>query len=89
MTMKIKGLRWWMIGLLTLGTVMNYLARNSLGVLAPTLQEDLSMTTQQYGYVVMAFQFGYTLIQPVCGFIVDLIGLRIVTQNQSVSQHAV
>ena len=73
----IKGLRWWIIVLVCLGTIMNYLARNSLGVLAPTLKEDLSMTTQQYGYVVMAFQFGYTLMQPVCGFIVDLIGLRI------------
>lgn len=73
----IKGLRWWIIVLVCLGTIMNYLARNSLGVLAPTLKEELSMTTQQYGYVVMAFQFGYTLMQPVCGFIVDLIGLRI------------
>ena len=36
MTMKIKGLRWWMIGLLTLGTVMNYLARSSLGEMTPS-----------------------------------------------------
>jgi ACS family hexuronate transporter-like MFS transporter len=44
--MKIKGLRWWMIGLLTLGTVMNYLARSSLGVAAPTVMQSLHITTQ-------------------------------------------
>ena len=73
----IKGLRWWIIALVCLGTIMNYLARNSLGVLAPQLKAEFSMSTQQYSYVVGAFQIGYTLMQPVCGFIVDLIGLRI------------
>ena len=73
----IKGLRWWIIALVCLGTITNYLARNSLGVLAPQLKDQLGMSTQQYSYVVGAFQVGYTLMQPVCGFIVDLIGLRI------------
>ncbi|AXW24150.1 MFS transporter [Ralstonia solanacearum] len=73
----IKGLRWWIIALVCLGTITNYLARNSLGVLAPQLKTELGMSTQQYSYVVGAFQVGYTIMQPVCGFIVDLIGLRI------------
>lgn len=73
----IKGLRWWIIVLVCLGTIVNYLARNSLGVLAPTLKNELGMSTQQYSYVVAAFQVGYTIMQPVCGFIVDLVGLRI------------
>jgi MFS transporter, ACS family, hexuronate transporter len=73
----IKGLRWWIIALVCLGTITNYLARNSLGVLAPQLKTELGMSTEQYSYVVGAFQVGYTLMQPVCGFIVDLIGLRI------------
>uniref|UniRef100_A0A809DW92 MFS transporter n=1 Tax=Ralstonia solanacearum TaxID=305 RepID=A0A809DW92_RALSL len=73
----IKGLRWWIIALVCLGTITNYLARNALGVLAPQLKTELGMSTQQYSYVVGAFQVGYTIMQPVCGFIVDLIGLRI------------
>ncbi len=73
----IKGLRWWIIVLVCLGTIMNYVARNSLGVLAPELKHVLNMSTQQYSYVVGAFQIGYTLMQPVCGIIVDLIGLRL------------
>ncbi|PMS34930.1 ACS family hexuronate transporter-like MFS transporter [Trinickia symbiotica] len=73
----IVGLRWWIIALVCLGTIMNYLSRNALGVMAPQLKTLLHMSTQQYSYVVGAFQVGYTLMQPICGFIVDLIGLRI------------
>jgi ACS family hexuronate transporter-like MFS transporter len=34
-------LRWWIIGLVTLGTTLNYLARSSLSVAAPTLKPNL------------------------------------------------
>jgi MFS transporter, ACS family, hexuronate transporter len=73
----IKGLRWWIIALVCVGTIMNYLARNSLSVLAPELKHELNFTTQQYSYIVAAFQIGYTVMQPVCGIIVDLLGLRL------------
>jgi ACS family hexuronate transporter-like MFS transporter len=73
----IKGLRWWIIALVCLGTIFNYISRNSLGVLAPELKTQLHMSTQQYSYVVGAFQIGYTIMQPVCGMVIDLIGLRI------------
>ncbi len=74
---KIHGLRWWIIALVCVGTIVNYLSRNALGVLAPELKTVLHMSTQQYSYVVGAFQIGYTIMQPVCGVIIDLIGLRI------------
>jgi ACS family hexuronate transporter-like MFS transporter len=73
---RIPHLRWWIVGLICLGTIANYLARNSLGVLAPELKSTLSMTTQQYSYVVGAFQLAYTVAQPIAGAIVDRIGLR-------------
>ena len=73
----VKGLRWWIIVLICIGTIMNYLARNSLGVLAPELKHALNFSTQQYSYIVGAFQVGYTIMQPVCGIVVDLIGLRL------------
>lgn len=75
--MRLQRLRWWIIGLVSLGTMINYLARNSLGVLAPTLTKDLAFTTQQYSYVVGAFQLAYTAMQPVCGAIIDSLGLKI------------
>jgi ACS family hexuronate transporter-like MFS transporter len=73
---RISNLRWWIVGLICLGTIANYLARNSLGVLAPELKTTLSMSTQQYSYVVGAFQLAYTIGQPIAGAIVDRIGLR-------------
>jgi MFS transporter, ACS family, hexuronate transporter len=75
--MKIKGLRWWIIGLVCLGTIINYLARNSLGILAPILTTELNFSTQEYSYVVGAFQLAYTIMQPVCGYIVDFLGLKV------------
>jgi ACS family hexuronate transporter-like MFS transporter len=74
---KIPGLRWWIVGLVCLGTISNYLARNSLAVLAPQLKSTLHFTTQQYSYVVAAFQVAYTVMQPVCGFIIDRLGVRL------------
>ncbi len=74
--MKIKGMRWWIISLICLGTIINYLARNSLGVMAPTLKTELNFSTQEYSYVVAAFQLAYTVMQPVCGYVVDFLGLK-------------
>jgi MFS transporter, ACS family, hexuronate transporter len=74
---QIRGLRWWVVALISLGTIINYLSRNALGVLAPTLKDQMGISTQQYSYIVGAFQVGYTIMQPVCGLIVDLIGLRV------------
>lgn len=73
----IKGLRWWIIVLICLGTIINYLARNSLGVLAPQLKETLHFSTQEYSYIVAAFQLAYTIMQPVCGYIIDFMGLKL------------
>ena len=74
--MRIRNLRWWIVALICAGTVANYLARNSLGVLAPELKVALNMTTQQYSYVVGAFQLAYTIMQPVAGVLIDRFGLR-------------
>ena len=62
-----KNLRWWMLSLFLLGVTVNYITRNSLGILAPELKTDLSMTTEQYSWIVGAFQLAYTLFQPLCG----------------------
>ena len=72
-----NNLRWRIIALLFVGTVLNYVARNSLGVLAPVLQDKLGITTAQYSYVVGAFQLSYTVMLPVCGILLDRIGLRL------------
>ena len=39
--MKIKNLRWWVVGLIALATVINYIDRQALPVLWPDIAEDL------------------------------------------------
>lgn len=74
--MKIS-LRWWIIGLVTLGTILNYLARSTLSVAAPTLKDEFQMTTEQYSWVVLAFQASYTVMQTVAGSVLDSLGVRL------------
>jgi MFS family permease len=65
---KIKGLRWYMIALVTLGTVLGYLTRNTVAA-APTLMEELHISTQQYSYIIAAYSAAYTVMQPVAGYV--------------------
>lgn len=70
-------LRWAMVALFIGGVTLNYVTRNSLGILALELQRSLGMTTQQYSWVVAAFQLAYAAFQPVCGWLVDFWGVKL------------
>jgi ACS family hexuronate transporter-like MFS transporter len=74
--MRIRGLRWWMIGLLMLGSIINYLTRSTLGVAAQTLMHDLHISTQQYSWIVATFQ-ATIMMQPIVGYVLDVLGLKI------------
>jgi ACS family hexuronate transporter-like MFS transporter len=76
MTTRIKGLRWWMIGLFMIGTVLSYLTRASLAVAAPTILGELEITTEQYGWITGVFQFGL-MLSPISGYVLDTIGLKV------------
>ena len=64
-----------MIGLVMLGAIINYLTRSTLAVAAPTLLEDLKITAQEYSWIVGAFQMTI-MLQPICGYVLDVIGLK-------------
>jgi MFS transporter, ACS family, hexuronate transporter len=72
---KVRGLRWWMISLIMAGSIINYLTRSTLAVAAPTILQDLHITTKQYSWIVGAFQ-GTIMAQPVCGYVLDTLGLK-------------
>jgi ACS family hexuronate transporter-like MFS transporter len=74
---KIKGLRWYMIALVTVGTILGYLTRNAIAVAAPTLQDQLHISTQQYSYIIAAYSACYTLMQPVAGYVLDVMGTKV------------
>ena len=73
---KIKGLRWWMIGLIMLGSVINYLTRSTLAVAAPTLLHELHIGAREYSWIVGVFQ-GAIMTQPICGYVLDVLGLKL------------
>jgi ACS family hexuronate transporter-like MFS transporter len=64
-----------MIGLIMLGAIINYLTRSTLAVAAPTLLTDLKITTREYSWITGAFQ-GTVMLQPLCGYVLDVIGLK-------------
>ena len=75
-TFRLPGLRWWMIALIMLGSMLNYLTRNTLSVAQVRLQDTLHITERQYSWITGAFQ-GTIMLQPICGYVLDVIGLRI------------
>jgi ACS family hexuronate transporter-like MFS transporter len=62
-----------MIGLIMLGSIVNYLTRSTLAVAAPTLLKDLHITERQCSWVLGAFQ-ATIMAQPVSGYLLDVLG---------------
>src|SRR5215212_9909819 len=72
----LPGLRWWMMTLIMLGSILNYLARNTLSVAQVQLKDTLAISDEQYGLITGAFQITL-MLQPICGYVLDVVGLRI------------
>ena len=75
--MKIKGIRWWMVALVTGGLIVNYLARNTLSVAAPTMMKELDFGAEEYSHIVIAWQLCYAFMQPIAGYLLDAIGTKL------------
>lgn len=73
---KIPGLRWYIVILLALASELNYLDRQTLSVLAQTIQDDLKLTTQQYADITSAFLGSYAIMYLVSGRLIDWMGTR-------------
>jgi len=74
---KISGLRWWIVSLVFLATLINYIDRLTISVLAPVITKDLGLTNTQYGGVVTWFLLAYTISQGLSGKLYDSIGTRL------------
>ena len=68
--------RWWVVTLLFLATVINYVDRQTLSVLAPVLRDEFHMTNTDYSRVVFAFLLAYMIMQSGSGRIMDRLGSR-------------
>lgn len=74
--MKLRGLRWWIIGLVCLATVINYIDRSALAIMWPDISEDLDMSKSDYALILNIFLVAYAVGQSVSGKMFDKIGTR-------------
>ncbi|MEJ1973423.1 MAG: MFS transporter [Lacunisphaera sp.] len=74
--MKLERLRWLVLGLLFFSTVINYVDRQALSVLLPTLRNELGFSTADYGSITTIFLLAYTVGQVGAGMWIDKIGTR-------------
>lgn len=72
----IRRLRWWIGGLLFLSTVINYIDRQTLSVLAPFLKDQYKWTNTDFATVLISFRVAYTIFQSVSGRVIDRLGTR-------------
>jgi MFS transporter, ACS family, aldohexuronate transporter len=72
----IRSLRWWIGGVLFASTVINYIDRQTLSILAPYLKQDYRWTNVDYANIAIAFRIAYSVGQTVCGRLIDRVGTR-------------
>ncbi len=70
-------MRWLMIALVFSATVVNYLDRQTLSVVAPFLIEQFHMTNVDYSRVVFAFMLAYTISNGFSGPLIDRTGTKL------------
>lgn len=69
--------RWRIVGLLFVATTINYLDRQVISLLKPTLETVFDWTETDYSHIVMAFQAAYALSYVVFGRLIDKIGAKV------------
>jgi MFS transporter, ACS family, hexuronate transporter len=91
---KLRGLRWWIVSLIFLATLINYIDRLTISVLAPVITRDLGLSNTEFGGIVTWFLLAYTISQSVSGKLYDRVGTRlgftfsIVTWSAAAAAHA-
>ena len=74
---KGKNYRWLIVALLFLGTVINYLDRQIIGLLKPTLELEFNWTETDFGKIMSAFSFAYAIGLLVSGRFIDKVGTKL------------
>lgn len=72
----IPSLRWWIGGMLFASTVINYIDRQTLSLLAPYLKVEYHWTNSDYANIAIAFRVAYSIGQTAFGKLMDGIGTR-------------
>lgn len=96
--MKVKGLRWWIIALIGLATVINYIDRSAINILWPYIYKEFGIADADnksaLALITTFFMIAYALGQTFTGKLMDAIGTRlgmtisIVAWSISIALHA-
>jgi ACS family hexuronate transporter-like MFS transporter len=73
----IPSLRWWIGGILFASTVINYIDRQTLSILAPYLKQEYHWTNADYANIAIAFRAAYSIGQTACGRQIDRLGTKL------------
>jgi MFS transporter, ACS family, aldohexuronate transporter len=74
---KLPGLRWWIVGLIFLATLINYIDRQTVSVLGKVIKDDLGLSNYQFGKIGFIFLLAYTISQTLSGKLYDRVGTRL------------
>lgn len=72
----IPAIRWWIGGILFASTVINYIDRQTLSILAPFLKQDYHWSNADYANIAISFRIAYSIGQTLCGRLMDRVGTR-------------
>jgi MFS transporter, ACS family, hexuronate transporter len=76
-TGRMGRVRWTICAMLFFATSINYMDRQVIALLKPTLEHSIGLTEINYGYIVDAFQLAYAIGLLIAGRVVDKVGTRI------------
>jgi ACS family hexuronate transporter-like MFS transporter len=72
----VRGLRWWIVGLVFLATLINFIDRLTVSILGPVIMAQLQLTNTQFGSLTAWFLVAYTVSQGLSGKLYDRIGSK-------------
>src|ERR1700728_4114004 len=75
--LAVSNSRWLMLAFGFLATVINYLDRQTLSVMAPVLLERFSISATAYGRIIFSFMLAYTVMNGVSGPVLDRLGTKV------------
>lgn len=79
--MKVKGLRWWIIGLIGLATIINYIDRSAINIMWPFIFKEFGIadsdSKQALALITNIFLVAYAIGQTITGKMMDAIGTRL------------
>ena len=74
---RVGSFRWVICGLLFLAATLNYIDRQVIGILKPTLQQEFKWSELDYADIVFAFSFAYAIGMILAGRVIDRLGTRL------------